>query len=280
MPFALEHVATGFCAEKHYSYLGTVGQGAFKETFRIETAPGEVRALKVYRVAFCERTAREMEAMIRCSHESIGKLRSIDTYRHNGSDYVVSLEEFLAGGTLTDRIASGPLSKNDAVAMGSVLIGAVAHVAGLRLVHRDIKPDNIMFRDGGMTPVMVDFGLVRDLAQQSLTQSWVMRGPGTPLYSAPEQLLNQKPLIDWRTDQFALGVVISYSLFGVHPYAEPSDTQFDIVDRVANHLGPSSQFRNDAQREGVASLVKMVSPYPIQRFRTPALLLTNWPGGM
>src|ERR1019366_6088976 len=114
------------------------------------------------------------------------------------------------GGTLGDRLKSGLCTRDAVKALGSGLIRAIEHLHGLGLVHRDIKPENVMYRARDSDqPVIVDLGLVRDLAASSITQSWFAQGPGTPLFAAPEQLNNRKELIDWRADQFAVGVSLT-----------------------------------------------------------------------
>lgn len=282
MRYELGDIANAYCQANECTLVGPVGKGAFKETYHVETKNGEYRALKVYRPGFsAERTGRETDAMTRCSHGSIGKLLSIGSFEHGGMSHVVSLEEFLDGGTLSSRLeGSRLLTSSDVESLGRLLIDAIEHIASLRLVHRDIKPDNIMFRDSGMTPVIVDFGLVRDLDQHSLTMTWVMRGPGTPLFAPPEQLLNEKALIDWRADQFSLAVLLSFSAFGFHPYAEPGDNILSIVERVASRTGPSLQFITAARSANLESLTKMAAAYPVQRFRLPSQLAAAWPRGL
>lgn len=279
MTFQLEPIAKAYCESSGCTLLGPVGKGAFKEAYRVRLPSGEEVALKVFRQNVSpERTTREIEAMLRCEHPHIAKLASVGPFAHEGVTYLVSLEEFFGGGSLSDRLSGGRLLvTQDAIALGRLLIGAVAHIASHDLVHRDLKPDNIMFRDSGMTPVVVDFGLVRDLAEQSLTMTWLMRGPGTPLFSPPEQLLNEKALIDWRADQFALGVVLSFATLGFHPYAESGDTWPMTVERVANRSGPSQAFDAAARGAGLEALARMVAPFPVQRFRTPQQLVNAWP---
>ena len=123
--------------------------------------------------------------MQRCSHPNIGRLSAITGFYHDGVQYLLSGEEFLPGGTLTLRLQRGLLGGPEIRETGGQLVSAIAHIASHDLVHRDIKPDNILFRADGVTPVIVDFGLVRDLVRTSLTQTWFMRGPGTPFFAPP-----------------------------------------------------------------------------------------------
>jgi serine/threonine protein kinase len=152
----------------------------------------------------------------------------------------------------------------------------LSHIAGLRLVHRDIKPDNVMLRQNGVTPVIVDFGLVRDLSAVSITPTWAMNGPGTPLFAPPEQLLNQKAQIDWRADQFSLGVMTSYALFGFHPYAEVGDSPPQIVSRVQTRSDLSAQFKAAVTAAALPVMMKMCAPWPYQRFTKPDALIHAW----
>jgi eukaryotic-like serine/threonine-protein kinase len=279
--FAFEEVAKDFCSTHSLSYEGPVGQGAFKETFRTSNVAGQLIALKVFKPGFSpERTQREVEAMLKCTHPNIARLMGIEPHAHGGMTYIVAAEEYLAGGSLSDRLKDGNvLSVEQTTALGSLLIDAVAHVAQHRLVHRDLKGDNIMFRDKGMSPVIVDFGLVRDLTQGSLTATWALRGPGTPLFAPPEQLLNEKALIDWRADQFSLGVLLSFAAFGFHPYSESGDDWPAVVERVALRQNASQQFMLAATATSLQSLIKMVAPYPVERYRTPQDLAAAWPRG-
>jgi len=171
---SLAEVAEAFCVANAHRLVSPVGAGAFKETFLIVNA-----VLKVQPGFSRERTDRELEAMQRCTHTNIGRLVSIAVFVHQGSQYQLCIEEFLGGGTLTTRLQRGLLEIHQIQDIGGQLVSAVAHIASHGLVHRDIKPDNILFRSDGATPVIVDFGLVRDLVRTSLTKTWFIRGPGT-----------------------------------------------------------------------------------------------------
>jgi serine/threonine protein kinase len=273
----LQEVAQAICRARKLTLGSEVGAGAFKHTFKVRAAKGRARALKLYRKAGADaRTQREVDAITRCSHPGIARFELVDTWKDGADEYVYSLEEFLAGGTLTKRLTGGPLPAADVGGLATHLVDAVGHIAFLGLVHRDLKPDNIMFRTASGPPVIVDFGLVRDLSQSSLTKTWLPHGPGTPYYAAGEQLNNEKPMIDWRTDQFALGVVLTMCGLGRHPYELPGLNALQIVDRVARREAPAPDFSAWASGNGLAPLIRMVAPWPIARFRTPSLLATSW----
>lgn len=269
---AAEAEAKSICVSKGWVFARHAGEGQFKHSFLVQGPQGQDMALKVYKAtgSVSERQRREIDAMARCNHRSIARLVTVEQH----GAVVFSVEEFLAGGTLADRLTAGTLSKADAINLGAPLIAAVGHLHALGLVHRDIKPENIMFRSDGH-PVLVDLGLVRDLAQPSVTQTWAPMGPGTPYYAAPEQLTNQKQMIDWRTDQFALGVVLSIAALGIHPYAVSPD-QSETVARVMARQGPSPAFQASAGQGGLPTLARMVQAWPVHRFRLPTSLHDAW----
>lgn len=272
----LEHIARAICAAHDLVFVHFVGAGAFKETYEVKRGDAPI-ALKVYNSRNTpERAAREIEAMTRCGHAHIGRLIAVDMHLGPWGKFAYSLEEYFGGGTLSSRLSAGTLSPAEVHALGTNLIAAVSHIAALDLVHRDLKPDNIMFREDGVTPVVVDFGLVRDLNAGSLTHTHVMQGPGTPLFAPGEQLLNEKARIDWRADQFSLGVVLSYCAFGVHPYEASGEGPLQIITRVAERKPPVTTFVESARDVGLPVLEKMVAAWPVQRFRTPEALAHAW----
>jgi len=276
----LPKVAQSICDTQGFTFGKSVGGGAFKKVFYVEGKGGKEYALKIVKGPIsAQRTDREISAMQRCNHPNIAKLFGTGTYEFEGRKYSFTLEEFLPGGTLTDRIQrDGLLGDEQLMELGIQLIDAIGHISNLGLVHRDIKPDNVMFREDGITPVLVDFNLVRDLSAASLTQSWLNQGPGTPYFAAPEQLNNQKKLIDWRTDQFSFGVTLCYVRFGVHPYQHPSESDLSpkTVERVAMRGARSSDILEKFQRAELLCLKRMTSVWPVERFRRPRDLEKAW----
>lgn len=277
-PSALTPVAEEFGRSYSFTDITFQGQGAFKETFRAVNAAKTPVALKILQPAKCDlaRSQREIEALQKCDSPLIARLYDYGKFHSaDGTDYYYSVEEYLDGGTLTPRL--NPTLAPDIVReYGRQLTEALSHLKDQNLVHRDIKPDNIMFRAGVDVPVLVDFGLVRDLSATSLTQTWLPQGPGTPYYAAPEQLNNEKHLIGWRTDQFSLGVVLGIGLTGRHPFTRPGMTLPQTVAAVAAREVCSDEFRVVARAAKLEGIIKMLAPWPVQRYANPTQLLNSF----
>ncbi|MBI5636708.1 MAG: serine/threonine protein kinase [Nitrospinae bacterium] len=267
-------LAKSICADKGLTFIGEKGTGAFKNTFLVKKNNDELALKLIIRGADNARIEREIAALKVCNHPNICRLLETGMINDGMKPVIYLIEEFLPGGTLTDHLSNGCLQPPEIIQLAISLTEAIAHLAGHRITHRDIKPDNIMFRADGM-PVLVDLGIARHLEASSLTMTFLMHGPGTPLYAPPEQLLNDKPLIDWRSDQFSLGVTLSYAAFGRHPFAE-NDSLERTVERVANRLSSSADFKKLAQVHGLDALIKMVEPWPVKRFARPEILMQAW----
>jgi len=272
----LQGIAKVVCGLEGLDFVQQVGEGAFKQTFQVTDSDGNSLALKVYKPGSHQaRNEREIAAMRLCNHPNIARLYSASTISVDGTEYPYSTEEFLPGGTLTSLLRSdGPLTVRAVLVIGEQLIGALTHIREHNLVHRDLKPDNIMLREDRLTPVIVDFGIVRVLDAASITGTWQNRGPGTPYFAAPEQLNNEKELIDWRTDQFSLGIVLSRCVYDTHPY-DKGDVGLTI-SAVAQRDGPSEAFKDMVVALRLPALRKMVAPWPAGRFRTPDALAIAW----
>ncbi len=220
-----------------------------------------------------ERTNEEIKALVKCDSEYIGKLYEYGYFDHGSKSYFYSCEEYFDGGTLRDRLKLGSIDKAFVLNLAYILANAIKDIHNYRLVHRDIKPENIMFKKGENNPYLVDFGLVRNLSRESLTPTWVYSGPGTPYYSAPEQLNNQKELIDWRTDQFSLGIVIAECLTGMHPYQQEGQKPINAITSVAEKQNCTDEFTSKMSKLEFDWVIKMTNPWPHQRYLTPDELI-------
>lgn len=274
-----EEIAVGICESRSFAKPSFIREGAFKEVYFTKTSGDLPVALKVFDPNKCDlcRAEREIASMKQCKSPFIGKLHDWGTFKDKDrGSFLFVIEEYIDGGTLTDRLGSTCHSAIHICDYGIALLNAVSHLREKSLVHRDIKPDNIMFRSDDDVPILVDFGLVRDLSGVSLTQTYLQQGPGTPFFASPEQLNNDKYLIDWRSDQFSIGVVLGICLTGNHPYQQPGQTDLQTVNQVITRATCSSEFSCKANEAGYGFLTKMVLPWPVDRFARPDLIIREF----
>ncbi len=147
----------------------------------------------------------EAEAVARLDHPAIVTL--YDVGHCPSGPYLV--EEMLHGETLERRLRAGPLPARDAVAIGLAVARGLAHAHGRGVLHRDLKPGNVLLTEDGRVKLL-DFGLAHLLGTRGLP------GAGTPAYMAPEQLRGEA--VDDRTDVFALGATLFEMLAGRPPF--------------------------------------------------------------
>ncbi len=171
--------------------------------------------------------------------------------------------EYLPNGTLKERIAAG-LTPEQGLTYIRQIASALGYAHGLGLVHRDVKPANILFRADG-TAVLSDFGIAKSLDDRTqFTQAGF--AVGTPSYMSPEQARGQD--IDGRADLYALGVVLYEILVGKLPY-----TGNDALSTALAHLTeplPELPVHHGRYQD---VLRKLLAKDPAERFPDAAALL-------
>jgi hypothetical protein len=208
--------------------IGAGGMGVVYLARDLELGrPVAVKTLPRVTPEAASRLRAEARAMAAVVHPNLAVIHGIETWR--GIPFLV--EEFLAGGTLADRLWRRRLSVVEALDLGTALADALGHLHAAGFVHRDIKPSNIGFTLAGVLKVL-DFGLARLVgatagdpvgtktagASQSLnaTTSSEPSAVGTLTYMAPEALMGGRPRPSF--DLWALGVVLYESLTGRRPF--------------------------------------------------------------
>ena len=200
-----------------YRILRRLGGGGMATVFRAEQIPlGRDVVVKVLHAhlardaEMAERFRREAEAAARLVHPYICPI--LDFGQAGETVYIVM--PFLAGGSLAERVqkerAVGAASV--AAAAGQVAV-ALDHAHARGVIHRDVKPDNILFDEEG-NAYITDFGIATARFHARLTASG--RAMGTPHYMSPEQAMGK--LVDGRSDLYALGVVMYEALVGFPPF--------------------------------------------------------------
>lgn len=199
--------------------LKSGGQGA---VFRVEFGPGQQQpagtpvALKIYYAdQLEERTEREIDALKRIRTETLVQFVGTGRITIRGLPCIWLETTFIDGESLASVIARGPVTVPVVATVVHDVAIALDHIWTQRIVHRDVKPDNIMLRPDGHA-VLIDLGVARHLQLDSLTtygKTW-----GTEGYFSPEQCRATRSL-SCKSDVFALGVVAQEALLGRHPTA-------------------------------------------------------------
>ncbi|MFC6336118.1 protein kinase [Pseudomonas sp. CCM 7891] len=249
-----------------YDIEGEIGEGAMANVYLATQRSLERKvALKVMAAAlaadpsFCERFLREGKTLARLSHPHTVTIHDIGNV---GELYYMAME-YLPNGTLKERIAAG-LTPEQGVVYIRQIASALGYAHALGLVHRDVKPANILFRADG-TAVLSDFGIAKSLDDRTqFTQAGF--AVGTPSYMSPEQARGQE--IDGRADLYALGVVLYEILVGKLPYSGT-----DALSTALAHLTeplPELPLHHGRYQE---VLRKLLAKDPAERFPDAAALL-------
>jgi serine/threonine protein kinase len=180
---------------------------------------GEKIVFKLFPGGKDQRFEREMEIYEKFNHlEGIPKVVKIDTYNKD----TIVFEKFIEGNPLSEILGNYTRDNGRINGLMKNLFLILKPIWEARFVHRDIKPGNIMITPDGK-PVVIDFGIARDLDGSSLTGTgWQ---PKSWRFASPEQYAGQKDMISYRTDFFSLAV-LGYFLF--HAKLPFGETEIEI----------------------------------------------------
>jgi len=254
-----------------------IGAGGMRVVYRaVDLNLGRTVAVKTLphvSPEYSMRLRREARAMAAVEHPNLALIFGAETWR--GIPMLVF--EFLDGGTLADRLRRGPMQPREVITLGIVLSDALHRVHAASVLHRDVKPSNILFtRDG--VPKLLDFGLAR-LIDDSRTEfrpdepaaspgdpylGATVPAPmtsrfhvvGTPAYMSPEAL-NDKPLTPG-FDLWSLSVVLFESLTGYNPFV--GATMQDTMARVSQGIPSLPALLADCPQAFVSFLSDALSP--------------------
>ncbi|MCX5740912.1 MAG: protein kinase [Proteobacteria bacterium] len=220
-------------------WLGGGGMGRVYEAF--DTELGERVALKVLSGGLTEeaheRFRREVRLTRRIQHRNVARM--FDIGEHAGEKFLTM--ELIDGAPLTRLLGAGPLGwgKLRSAALQIAQGLAAAHEVGV--IHRDLKPDNVLVELATGRFVITDFGIARSGDDPNVTQIGAV--VGTPRYMAPEQLAGRD--VDARADLFAYGVMLFELATGTRPWSGDNP----IAIAVAQATQPSRPFVVPAERE-------------------------------
>jgi eukaryotic-like serine/threonine-protein kinase len=246
-----------------YRLVRRIGSGGFGVVWLAEDErlrrTVAVKRITMHDAAVAGRAEREARAAARLSHPGIVTL--YESGRDAEAVYLVS--ELVRGRTLADLMDDGELSDRDVVRVGVALCDALAHAHGRGVIHRDVKPGNVMVpddpRNGDGIAKLTDFGIARMVGDEALTATGDV--VGTLAYMAPEQADGGE--VGEEADLYALGLVLYEALSGVNPVRGRGAAA--TARRVGARLPPLGRLRRDLPYELCRALDRAVLPRPEQR---------------
>jgi serine/threonine protein kinase len=213
-----------------------------------------------------KRFLQEGEVMQRLGHPNIVGVR--DIIEAGGGHYIAL--EFISGGSLRDLLKGRPLPTPQAFAVMHGLLQALDHAHQNAIVHRDVKPENVMLSDRGEVKV-ADFGIAR-LTDDSATSNATKTGTtvGTPQYMSPEQVTTSK--VDGRSDLYSAGIVCYEVFCGRPPFeATEADGPFTLFAKhVQAPPPPPTVIRPGLDPALETVILKSLSKRPEDRYQTGA----------
>ncbi|TEU10160.1 MAG: tetratricopeptide repeat protein [Anaerolineales bacterium] len=214
-------------------------------------------------ISYIQRFSREAKLAISLNEPHI--VRVLDYGATRDVHYLIM--EYIEGQDLLEILEEkGPLPYEEVLNITSQVARALEHASQQGIVHRDIKPQNLMVTADGTVKVC-DFGIARAVALPSLTQSGFV---GSPYYISPEQAMGEH--VDVRSDIYSLGIVMYQVLSGKLPFDAKSP--WSIISQHIASKPPSLRLGNTDLPEAVEHLVnKAMAKRPEDRFQTPAELI-------
>ncbi|MEV5468957.1 protein kinase [Streptomyces griseoincarnatus] len=250
-----------------YRLLGRIGSGGMGRVYLGRSAGGRTVAVKIVHPHFA--LDEEFRARFR---------REVDAARRVGGAWTAPVLDadpdarvpwvataYAAGPSLTAAVTElGPLPEHTVRTLGAGLAEALAAVHGLGLVHRDVKPSNVLLTLDG--PLLIDFGIARAIGGTSRTKSGESTASltstgvsiGSPGYMSPEQILGKG--VTGAADVFSLGAVLAYAATGAPPF--PGDSSAALLYRVVHEPPELDGLAGDLREVTEACLDKDPSARP------------------
>jgi eukaryotic-like serine/threonine-protein kinase len=259
----LAEVAPETMVDGRYRVLNRLGSGGMADVYCAEdTHLGRQVALKVlYRrfaqdAEFVERFKREAQSAAGLTHPNV--VNVFDRGQHDGTYYIAM--EYLPGRTLKQVIAErGPLDQESVIDIGVQILRAASFAHRRGVIHRDLKPHNVMLDDAGNAKV-TDFGIARAGASEMTEAGSIM---GTAQYLSPEQAQGQSA--GAQSDIYSIGIILYELLTGRLPFDGESAVAI-AVQHLNDPPAPISSLRPDVAPELEAAVMRALAKDPAARW--------------
>ena len=213
-----------------------------------------------------ERFQTEARVIARLRHPNIVGIHEVGTC--SGRSYLAM--DLIDGPSLRERLEAGPpFEPADAARLAQVVASALAYAHERSILHRDVKPGNILLSPEG--PVLTDFGLAKDVSQIERSPTLSGEAIGTPAYMAPEQARGDLEAIDRRTDVYSLGATLYEMLTGQLPFR--GNTIYDLLERLTTQEpARPRKLRPELERDLETIVLTCLAKDPARRYATAGAL--------
>jgi eukaryotic-like serine/threonine-protein kinase len=248
-----------------YEILGVLGAGGMGRVYRVRNVISDrVEAMKVLlanlagQKELADRFLREIKVLAALHHPNIASLYSALTL----DNQLVMLMEYVDGVTLLSRLQSGPIPPADAINYSEQILSALGYAHKLNVIHRDVKPSNMMLAPNGVVKLM-DFGIARPNNDVGMTLTGTTLGSLN--YMSPEQVRGSE--VDGRSDVYSFGVSLYEMVTGQLPFQ--GNSNYSVMSaHVQQAPPPPIQVRPDLPK-GLNEIILMsMAKDPQDRFQT------------
>ncbi len=250
-----------------YRIIDIIGSGGMGSVYKVQHLISDrIEAMKVVLPDLSESTelanrfVREIKVQARLSHPNITSLHNALRF----DDRLLMVMEFIDGTTLHARLRQGRMEIGTSLDVTLQILSALGYAHGHGVVHRDIKPGNVMLTRDGAVKIM-DFGIARSLTDRQLTQAGA--AIGSVYYMSPEQV--QGSGVDGRSDLYSVGILLYEMMTGIKPIE--GDSSWAVMNAHINHVPTAPAAVNPALPKSLsAATLKALEKDPAHRYQTAA----------